>query len=109
MQNHLYTALKKYAQSNPIRFHMPSHNGIDLGIDTSMDITELSFSDNLIESDGIIKNCENNIANAYGTKYGLMITSGATTAIAAALHTAKNKGNKQIGRASCRDRVSAVV
>ena len=61
MQNHLYTALKKYAQSNPIRFHMPAHNGIDLGIDTSMDITELSFSDNLIESDGIIKNCENNI------------------------------------------------
>ncbi len=94
MQNHLYTALKKYAQSNPIRFHMPAHNGIDLEIDTSMDITELSFSDNLIESDGVIKNCENNIANAYSTKYGLMITSGATTAIAIALHTAKNKGKK---------------
>ncbi|MDE6565789.1 MAG: DegT/DnrJ/EryC1/StrS family aminotransferase, partial [Clostridia bacterium] len=94
MQKDLYTALKKYATSNPIRFHMPAHNGVNLGIDTSLDITELSFSDNLIESDGVIKNCEDNIAKAYGTKYSLMLTNGATMGVAIALYTAKNNGNK---------------
>lgn len=92
MQSKLLETTKKYAKSNPIRFHMPAHNGEDIGICTDMDITELSFSDNLLESDGVIANCEKNIANAYGTNFALMLTTGATIGIAIALHAAKNKG-----------------
>ncbi len=94
MQNKLYQTIKNYAQSNPIRFHMPSHNGENLGITTQMDVTELSFSDNLIESDGVIANTEKNIAKAYNSKYALMLTNGATCGVAIALYTAKNYGSK---------------
>ena len=70
----MFSSALNYAKSEPIRFHMPAHNGEDIQITTAMDITELSFSDNLIESNGVIKNCEQNIAKAYGTKYALMLT-----------------------------------
>lgn len=94
MQNKLFCAIKKYVNSKPIRFHMPGHNGKNIKINTSFDTTELSFCDNLIESNSVIANVESNIANIYNTKYALMLTSGATTGIAIALHTAKNFGNK---------------
>lgn len=94
MQNNLYNKLKEYADSNPIRFHMPSHNGESVGISTAMDITELSFSDNLMQSENIIANTEKNIAKAYGTKFSLMLTNGATAGVAIALFAAKNYGNK---------------
>ncbi len=101
MQNKLFSSALNYAKSEPIRFHMPAHNGEDIQITTAMDITELSFSDNLIESNGVIKNCEQNIAKAYGTKYALMLTNGATMGVAIALHTAKNIGNKLLLIGDC--------
>lgn len=94
MQNKLFDTIKNYAESKPIRFHMPAHNGEDIDITTAMDVTELSFSDNLIESDGVIALCEKNIATAYGTNYALMLTTGATTGVAIALSTARNIGKK---------------
>lgn len=94
MQKSLYDKTKEYAKSHPIRFHMPSHNGEDLGITTDMDITELSFSDNLIDSNGIIRETEKNIAKAYKTNYATMLTGGATLGVAMSLRTAGNFGNK---------------
>ncbi len=94
MQNKLYNTIKKYVKAKPIRFHMPGHNGYNININTSYDITELSFSDNLIESKDVILNVERNIATAYHTNYSLMLTNGATSGVAIALHTAKNFGNK---------------
>lgn len=96
MQNKLFDSTKEYAKSKAIRFHMPAHNGEDIGILTAMDITELSFSDNLIESDGVIANTEQNISKAYGTKFALMLTNGATSGVAIALHTAKNRGKNML-------------
>lgn len=101
MQNKLYQEALNYAKSKPIRFHMPAHNGEDIQISTAMDITELSFSDNLIESNGVIKNCECNIAKAYGTNFALMLTNGATIGVAIALKTAKNLGDKLLLIGEC--------
>lgn len=101
MQNKLFDITKKYAQSGAIRFHMPAHNGEDIGICTAMDITELSFSDNLIESDGVIANCEKNIAQAYGVNFALMLTCGATSGVAIALHAAANKGKNLLLIGDC--------
>lgn len=94
MTKSLFDTLTEYAEKKPIRFHMPSHNGIDLGLSSPMDITELSFSDDLMHSENIIYNTEQNIAKAYHSNYALMLTCGATSGIAIALHTAKTRGNK---------------
>lgn len=72
---------------------MPSHNGIDLGINTAMDITELSFSDNLLNSSGVIKETEEKIARVYGCDYALMLTCGATTGVGIAVNVAKQYGD----------------
>ena len=93
MQESLADVLSKYADSNAIRFHMPGHNGTRLDIDTSMDITELSFSDNLLSAHGIISNTERLIARAYNTNYALMLTCGATSGVAIALRVALLHGD----------------
>lgn len=72
---------------------MPSHNGCDLGINTAMDITELSFSDNLLNGNGVIKATEKKIADIYKTDYALMLTCGATMGVSIAVNTAKLYGD----------------
>lgn len=101
MEEKLYQTLKNYADSKPIRFHMPAHNGEDIGLSVDMDITELSFSDNLISSDGVIANTEANIAKAYNVPYAIMLTCGATNGVAIALHTAKQFGNELLIVGDC--------
>ena len=56
----LYNAIKKYADKKTARFHMPGHKGRGRGIYKSAryDVTELDFSDDLLHSEGVIKDCE---------------------------------------------------
>lgn len=93
MQESLAEVLSKYTDSNAIRFHMPGHNGTRLDIDTSMDITELSFSDNLLSAHSIISDTERLIASAYDMSYALMLTSGATSGVAISLRVASLHGD----------------
>lgn len=72
-----------------MRFHMPGHSGSDLGITSLDDITELSYSGNLIESLGAVSEIERETARLYGAKYALLFTSGATSAINATLLAVK--------------------
>lgn len=72
-----------------MRFHMPGHSGSDLGITSLDDITELSYSGNLIESLGTVSEIERDVAKLYGAKYALLFTSGATSAINATLLAVK--------------------
>ena len=62
----LYKAVKKYAQKEPMRFHMPSHKGVgcDLFKSAKFDITELEFSDNLLNPVGVIRESEKAKKNA---------------------------------------------
>lgn len=52
--------VKKYAESDSLRLHMPGHKGKSLLGFESFDITEIDGADSLYEAEGIIKKSENN-------------------------------------------------
>ena len=87
----LYETLKKYAEGDISRFFMPSHAGRDIDgclyKSSKFDFTELSFSDNLVNADGVILKAEALLAKSYDSPFSLMFTSGATSAIWTALAT----------------------
>ncbi|MEE1200034.1 MAG: aminotransferase class V-fold PLP-dependent enzyme [Christensenellales bacterium] len=79
--------VRRYAQRNALRMHMPGHKGIGaLGIE-SLDITEIEGADSLYEADGIIRQSEANASVLFGcqTYYS---TEGASHCIRAMLHLA---------------------
>jgi len=95
----LLDAITEYARRKPLRFHMPSHKGIcqeGLYASAPYDITELDFSDNLLKAEGVIRETERLIANAYGVQEALMFTCGATSGLFAALYCVKQKTDKII-------------
>lgn len=81
---------------NRYRFHMPGHSGCELGLDTTYDITELSYSDNLLFASGAIRDTERKIAEFYTAKYALMFTCGATSAIAAVMAMIRQTHNEPV-------------
>ena len=87
----LFDALIQY-KSVKARFHMPSHGGEGclpgdegLFVSAPFDVTELSFSDNLSASAGVIFEAEQLAAKAYGADRTLFVTGGATDALRTAL------------------------
>lgn len=77
--------VKKYAEKNPVRFHMPGHKGQNfLGFENS-DITEIDGADNLFAPNGIIAESEKNASEAFGfdTFYSV---GGSTLCIQAMVH-----------------------
>ncbi len=59
--------VKKYAESDPLRLHMPGHKGISrIGFEV-FDITEIDGTDSLYEADGIIKESESNASLLFDT------------------------------------------
>ncbi len=52
--------VKKYAESDSLRLHMPGHKGKSLLGFENFDITEIDGADSLYEAEGIIKESENN-------------------------------------------------
>ncbi|MBR2029080.1 MAG: aminotransferase class V-fold PLP-dependent enzyme [Oscillospiraceae bacterium] len=58
--------VKKYAEKQTVRLHMPGHKGRDcLGFE-HMDITEIDGADSLYEAEGIIAQSEANAAELFG-------------------------------------------
>lgn len=94
----LYETLKKYAEGDISRFFMPSHAGRDIDgclyKSSRFDFTELSFSDNLVNADGVILKAETLLAKSYDSPFSLMFTSGATSAIWTALATIREYTDK---------------
>lgn len=94
----LYETLKRYAEGDISRFFMPSHAGRDIDgclyKSSKFDFTELSFSDNLVNADGVILKAETLLAKSYFSPFSLMFTSGATSAIWTALATIREYTDK---------------
>ncbi len=93
----LYSCVNNYVKAKNVRFHMPSHKGKifnSLYDGSDFDITELDFSDNLLSSNGVIKQAEELLAIFYSVDTALMFTSGSTTAIFASIFVAKKLGGK---------------
>ena len=95
---------KKYAQNNPIRFHMPGHKGrLKNELNCSLDLTELFFTDNLYAPSGeinLIYALEERISKCFfknANVYSLISCTGATLCVQAsvlALKTSKLKQNR---------------
>ena len=91
--------VRKYAESEAIRLHMPGHKGKNqLGVE-SLDITEIDGADSLYEASGIIQSSEENASRLFGcpTFYS---TEGSSQCIRAMLYLAmlhaKEQGKRPI-------------
>lgn len=86
MSDTLKKRIEKY--KDKVRFHTPSHAG-KLSI---YDITETSYSDNLLFSFDILKNLEEKIAKIYKKDVAFISTQGATFSIFQAVYALLNRG-----------------
>jgi len=89
MRTPILEALEK--NKNHLSFHTPGHNG-GIVLDSRLDVTELSFSDNLLSATGIIKESQEEVAKAYGVEKVLYSTAGATTLILSVIRALRKKG-----------------
>ena len=90
--------VRRYADADPLRLHMPGHKGQGpLGIER-LDITEVSGADSLYEASGIIAQSEANASALFGcpTFYS---TEGSSQCIRAMLHLATLGRNRRIAAA----------
>lgn len=78
--------IKKYAESDAVRLHMPGHKGV--GGTEAHDITEIEGADVLYHANGIIKKSEENAATLFGSGRTLYSAEGSSLSIRAALYLA---------------------
>ncbi len=78
--------IKKYADSDTVRLHMPGHKGV--GAVEAHDITEIEGADVLYHAAGIIKKSEENAASLFGARRTLYSAEGSSLSIKAALYLA---------------------
>jgi len=87
--------LKKYAEDDTLRCHMPGHKGRGLPfISAACDITEISGADSLFEADGIIAESERNMSRLYGSAATVYSAGGSTLCIQAMLAIMKREGRR---------------
>ena len=83
--------LERYAKSGAERFHMPGHKGKGEGFLSSVypyDVTELSFSDNLADPEGVILQAEEDLARIVGAKRSRILTGGSTLGVLVSVYAA---------------------
>ena len=79
--------VRRYAEGNPIRLHMPGHKGKRLLGPEPWDITEIDGADSLYEASGIIAQSEANAGKCFGA-YTFYSTEGSSLGIRAMLYLA---------------------
>ncbi|MDD3831350.1 MAG: beta-eliminating lyase-related protein [Clostridia bacterium] len=80
MKKLLEIMLSYYAQSNPVRLHMPGNKG-KLTLDGRFDITELPCSGNLLYPNTCIESAQQQTATVYGSKRCRYLVNGSTIGI----------------------------
>lgn len=95
----IYTQLKKHAK-NCKSFHMPGHKGVgefkSKFKDAPLDVTELSYTDNLLCPDGVIAKAQKDIAKILGAAKSYITTDGSSSGVLALVYCASKRGNKLI-------------
>lgn len=77
--------VRRYAESDPLRLHMPGHKGEGfLGVE-QLDITEIDGADSFYEADGIIRQSEANASALFGAET-FYSTEGSSQCIRAMLY-----------------------
>ena len=96
METPICDFVRAYAESNPVRMHMPGHKGSPLTGPEALDLTEIEGADVLYRSGGIIRRSEENAASLFGTARTVYSAEGSSLCIRAMLYlallTAKEKG-----------------
>lgn len=86
--------VRRYAQSDALRLHMPGHKGRGpLGVE-ALDITEIDGADSLYHAGGIIRESEENASRLFGAQT-FYSTEGSSQCIRAMLHLALLHARKQ--------------
>lgn len=104
MDTPLFDALSAFADTGPVRFHMPGHKGKGLpGWEKffSVDFTELPPTGNLYEPGGAIGRAEELWAAAFGMRECLLLTCGSTQGIHSALTVACPVGGTVLVDRNC--------
>ncbi|MBQ9196138.1 MAG: amino acid decarboxylase [Clostridia bacterium] len=88
MQTPICDFVRKYAQSNAARMHMPGHKGKTVIGPEALDITEIAGADELYHARGVIRESERNAAALFGTEDTLYSAEGSSLCIRAMLYLA---------------------
>lgn len=95
----IYSRLKKYAKAQK-SFHVPGHKACadfkSRFPDAAIDVTELSYSDNLHSPGGVIADAQRDIAEILGAERSYITTDGSSSGVLAMLYCASKRGNKII-------------
>ncbi len=109
----IYDFVKKYANEENVRFHMPGHKGSGVLGCEKYDITEIHGADSLFEAEGIIAESEKNLSYIYNTRASFYSTEGSSLCIRAIVYLAMqySDGKKKIlaGRNAHKSFLSAIA
>ncbi len=96
METPICDFVRAYAESRPVRMHMPGHKGQPLTGPEALDLTEIGGADVLYRSEGIIRRSEENAAALFGTARTVYSAEGSSLCIRGMLYlaliTARKKG-----------------
>ena len=88
---------RRYAESDPLRLHMPGHKGMGpMGVER-LDLTEIEGADVLYAPQGILRESQENASRLFGSAKTLYSTEGSSLSIRAMLYLALLWG-KERGR-----------
>lgn len=95
----IYTQLKKSSKACKL-FHMPGHKACgdfkSKFKDASLDVTELSYTDNLLSPAGVIAKAQKDIAKIAGAVKSYITTDGSSSGVYSLVYSASKRGNKLI-------------
>jgi len=103
----VYNALKAYADSGTVPFHMPGHKSgrgipdIYLSEIEKLDLTEIPGTDNLHAPTGAIKEAQELAAAAFGAKESFILVNGSTVGIHTAISAVCKRGQRLIIGRDC--------
>lgn len=96
---YIYSQLKKHVKADK-SFHMPGHKARgDFKAkfpEAPMDLTELSYTDNLLCPTGIIAAAQRDIAKILGARQSFILTDGSSSGVLTMLFAAAKRGSKII-------------
>lgn len=112
----VYSALKAYADSKPLPFHMPGHK-LGRGIPNEflmeieeLDLTEIPGTDNLHEPTGVLREAQGLLAEAFGARESYFLVNGSTVGLHAAIAAVCRRGQSLIaGRDSHRAVINGML
>ena len=97
---YILSQLKKYCPGDRVRLHMPGHKAArpfaSLFPVAGIDVTELSFSDDLGSPSSAIARAERDIAEIVGAERAFITTDGSSSGVTACVYAASRRGAKLI-------------